>query len=120
MKGKTDEEKDKAARDAALFESDVVRAEYEKLSRDHAALITMGEGFGSFDPLGKCAYVDAVEAKMEAYTVQDEIDALELDVAEEKRERSWREGRVSVSRETETMDVFTSFAEQHLRPMLAK
>ena len=64
--------------------------------------------------------VDAVEAKMEAYTVQDEIDALELDVAEEKRERSWREGRVSVSRETETMEVFTSFAEQHLRPMLAK
>jgi hypothetical protein len=56
---------------------------------------------------------------MEAYMVQDEIDASELDVAEE-RERSWREGRVSVSRETETMDVFTSFAEQHLRPMLAK
>ena len=63
--------------------------------------------------------VDATEAKMEAYMVQDEIDASELDVAEE-RERSWREGRVSVSRETETMDVFTSFAEQHLRPMLAK
>ena len=63
--------------------------------------------------------VDATEAKMEAYMVQDEIDASELDVAEE-RERSWREGRVSVSRETETMEVFTSFAEQHLRPMLAK
>lgn len=55
--------------DAALFESDVVRAEYEKLSRDHAALITMGEGFGSFDPLGKCAYVDAVEAIEERWDV---------------------------------------------------
>ena len=36
-----------------VFKSDIVREEYEKLCRDHNALIRMGEGYGSFDPLGK-------------------------------------------------------------------
>jgi len=46
----------------AAFESDVVRDEYEKLCRDHAGIIRLGEGFGGFDPLGKLAYLDALEA----------------------------------------------------------
>jgi len=39
-----------------------VREEYEKLCRDHAGIIKLGEGFGGFDPLGKLAFLDALEA----------------------------------------------------------
>lgn len=45
----------------AAFESDVVREEYEKLCRDHASTVRLGEQFGGFDPLGKLAYLDALE-----------------------------------------------------------
>mmetsp|Transcript_4811 Transcript_4811/g.15353 ORF Transcript_4811/g.15353 Transcript_4811/m.15353 type:complete len:130 (+) Transcript_4811:748-1137(+) len=51
----------------AAFESEVVRAEYEKLCRDHAALIKMGESYGSYDPLGKLAFLDALEAVEERW-----------------------------------------------------
>jgi len=46
----------------AVFDSPVVKEEYEKLCRDHNGLIRMGEGYGAFDPLGKVAYIDALEA----------------------------------------------------------
>ena len=46
----------------AAFESDVVREEYEGLCRDHAATVKLGEMYGSFDPLGKLAFLDALEA----------------------------------------------------------
>lgn len=51
------------------FESELVRAEYEALGRDHSALIRMGEQYGSFDPLGKLAYLDALEAVEERWDV---------------------------------------------------
>ena len=46
----------------SAFESEVVRDEYERLCRDHAQLIGMGSAYGTFDPLGKLAYLDALEA----------------------------------------------------------
>ena len=39
-----------------------VSSRYEKLCRDHAALIRMGESYGGYDPLGKLAFLDALEA----------------------------------------------------------
>jgi len=48
--------------DSAAFESDVVRSEYEKLCRDHAGLIKLGESFGVFDWRGKLAYLESLEA----------------------------------------------------------
>ena len=48
--------------DEDAFQSDVVRAEYKQLCKDHSALIGLGEQFGSFDPLGKLAFLDALEA----------------------------------------------------------
>lgn len=53
-----------------MSQSPVVKEEYEKLCRDHAALVRMGDGFGKFDPLGKIAFIDAVEA------VEDRWDVL--------------------------------------------
>ena len=41
---------------------DKVKEEYEKLCRDHDGLIRMGASYGSFDPLGKLAFLDALEA----------------------------------------------------------
>ena len=46
----------------AAFDSPVVKEEYEKLCRDHAGLIRMGASYASFDPLGKLAFLDALEA----------------------------------------------------------
>lgn len=46
----------------AAFDSPVVKEEYEKLCRDHDGLIRMGASYGSFDPLGKVAFLDALEA----------------------------------------------------------
>jgi len=45
----------------SLFESDVVREEYGALCRDHQQLIKMGETYGTFDPLGKIAFLDQLE-----------------------------------------------------------
>jgi len=53
----------------AAFESPVVVEEYEKLCRDHAAIVKLGEGFGGFDPLGKLAFIDALEAVEERWDV---------------------------------------------------
>ena len=44
------------------FQAPLVREEYEKLCRDHAALIEMGSSYGGYDALGKLAYLDALEA----------------------------------------------------------
>lgn len=46
----------------AAFESDIVSAEYEKLCNDHKSIIKFGEQFGSFDPPGQIAFLDALEA----------------------------------------------------------
>ena len=48
--------------DEAAFQSEVVRDEYKRLCSDHSKLIRLGEAFGAFDPLGKLAYLDEVEA----------------------------------------------------------
>merc|ERR1719189_635014 len=48
--------------DPSVFKSDVVKEEYEGLCRDHRQLIKMGENFGTFDPLGKLAFLDQLEA----------------------------------------------------------
>ena len=40
----------------------VVRGEYEQLCSDHAGIIKMGERFGTFDPLGKLAFLDQLES----------------------------------------------------------
>ncbi len=48
--------------DEPAFDSAVVREEYEALCRDHAKLIEFGQKYGTFDPLGKVAFIDAVEA----------------------------------------------------------
>jgi len=45
-----------------VFDSPIVKDEYEALCRDHDALVRMGEGYGGFDALGKIAFVDALEA----------------------------------------------------------
>lgn len=55
--------------DEAAFESDVVKEEYRDLCRAHANLIQLGETFGTFDPLGKIAYLDALEAIQERWDV---------------------------------------------------
>jgi len=51
------------------FESDTVKEEYEALCRDHSALIDMGANFDSFDPVGKVAFLDQVEAVEERWDV---------------------------------------------------
>jgi len=51
----------------AAFESPVVREEYEKLCRDHAGMIKLGESFGTFDAAGKIAFLDALEAVEERW-----------------------------------------------------
>jgi len=53
----------------AVFQSDVVREEYESICRSHAQIITLGESYGSFDPVGKLAYLDALEGVEERWDV---------------------------------------------------
>lgn len=45
-----------------VFGSELVQREYESIVKEHAALIRMGERFGSFDPRGQLAFLDALEA----------------------------------------------------------
>lgn len=53
----------------AAFESPVVREEYESLCRDHDGIIRLGQSFGTFDPLGKLAYLDSLEAIEERWDI---------------------------------------------------
>jgi len=53
----------------AAFESPLVRDEYEALCRDHAGLIDLGASYGGMDPLGKLAYLDALEAVEQRWDV---------------------------------------------------
>ena len=55
--------------DESAFESETVKQEYEKLCRDHAGLIEMGASYGNFDPMGKIAYMDQMEALEERWDV---------------------------------------------------
>jgi len=43
------------------FQSEVVRNEYEELCRNHASIIGLGESYGTFDAVGKLAYLDALD-----------------------------------------------------------
>lgn len=51
------------------FASELVRAEYTGLVKEHAALIAMGERFGTFDARGQLAFLDAIEAVEERWDV---------------------------------------------------
>jgi len=53
----------------AAFESAVVREEYEKLCRDHAGIVRLGESFGTFDALGKVAFLDQLKFIEERWDV---------------------------------------------------
>ena len=53
----------------SAFDSPVVREEYESLCRAHSSTITLGEGYGNFDALGKLAYLDALEAVEDRWDV---------------------------------------------------
>jgi hypothetical protein len=44
------------------FESELIQSEYESITRAHGQLIRMGERFGSFDPRGRLAFLDELEA----------------------------------------------------------
>ena len=46
---------------------EVVKSEYESICMSHAQIIKMGESYGSFDPLGKIAFLDALEAVEERW-----------------------------------------------------
>ena len=46
----------------SAFESPVVKEEYEALCREHAALVSLGASYGSYDALGKLAFLDALDA----------------------------------------------------------
>jgi len=53
----------------ADLDTDVVRGEYAELCKAHAGIVKLGEGYGGFDPLGKCAYLDALAAVEERWDV---------------------------------------------------
>ena len=44
------------------LESDLVRDEFKAICQSHSQIIKLGEQYGTFDPLGKIAYLDALEA----------------------------------------------------------
>jgi len=46
----------------SAFQSKEVKDEYYQLCDDHAKLIELGERYGQFDPLGKCAYLDQISS----------------------------------------------------------
>ncbi|KAJ1629670.1 hypothetical protein T492DRAFT_1009312 [Pavlovales sp. CCMP2436] len=54
---------------AAAFESELIQAEYESIYREHGQLIRMGERFGIFDPRGRLAFLDALEAVEDRWDV---------------------------------------------------
>merc|ERR1712137_777087 len=51
------------------FGSEVVNREYLDLCSDHQQLVKLGEQYGSFDPLGKLAFLDQVERIEERWDV---------------------------------------------------
>ena len=57
-------------KDAKVLGSPTVQDEYEKLCRDHSALIDFGNKYDSFDPLGKLRFLDEVEKIEERWYVQ--------------------------------------------------
>eukprot|EP00747_Dinoflagellata_sp_TGD_P078178 gnl/TRDRNA2_/TRDRNA2_159943_c0_seq2.p1 gnl/TRDRNA2_/TRDRNA2_159943_c0~~gnl/TRDRNA2_/TRDRNA2_159943_c0_seq2.p1 ORF type:complete len:400 (+),score=71.61 gnl/TRDRNA2_/TRDRNA2_159943_c0_seq2:44-1243(+) len=55
--------------DSPAFQSEVVQEEYKQLGIDHASIIKLGEQYGTFDPLGKIAFLDQVEAIEERWDI---------------------------------------------------
>ena len=55
--------------DEAAFKSETVREEYEALCRDHNELIRFGASYGTFDAMGKIAYLDQIEKIEERWDV---------------------------------------------------
>lgn len=45
----------------AVFKSDIVNEEWQKLAQDHAEMIKVGEEYGSFDREGKVIFIDRLE-----------------------------------------------------------
>lgn len=56
-------------KDETVMASPTVKEEYEKLCRDHAALIEFGIKYDSFDPLGKLRFLDEIERIEERWYV---------------------------------------------------
>lgn len=55
--------------DQEVFESPLVREEYDELYRDHGNLIKLGEFYGGFDAAGKLAFLDQVEKAEQRWDV---------------------------------------------------
>lgn len=55
--------------DESAFDSPVVRDEYVKLCKDHASTITLGERYGTFDAMGKLAFLDQLQTIEERWEV---------------------------------------------------
>lgn len=55
--------------DESAFESPLVKQELEELYRDHRNLIELGARYGSFDRLGKLAYIDEIEKVEERWDI---------------------------------------------------
>ena len=53
----------------AIFESDIVKKEYDILCRDHEDLIEFGSTYGSFDVAEKKAYLQRIESIQERWSV---------------------------------------------------
>lgn len=45
-----------------VFGSELIQNEHESIVNEHKMLIKMGESFGAFDPRGRLAFIDALEA----------------------------------------------------------
>ena len=70
------------------FESRIVQEEYAALVRDHEKIIQMGERYGTFDPLGKLAFLDALEAIEERWDVFFSRFSLMGDLSPEFKQQS--------------------------------
>ena len=49
--------------------NEVISREFQALCKDHASLVAMGERYGEFDPVGKLAFLDAIDAVAERWDV---------------------------------------------------
>jgi hypothetical protein len=55
--------------DEPAFKEETVKLEYEALCRDHNDLIGLGASYATFDPVGKLAYLDQIEAIGERWDI---------------------------------------------------
>jgi len=55
--------------DGGAFDSPVVCEEYERLCRDHAGLVRLGESYGTFDAVGNLAFLEQLKAVEDRWDV---------------------------------------------------